>query len=108
MANWCLWAKVWFLYCNVVVTHVLPVKIWLHASKFHKLSSFLVPSQEKRPLHIDMTNWFLWVKGWFAYSGVAVSCSPLPVKMWLHASKFHKLPSFSAFSHEKRPLHTVN
>ena len=32
----------------------------------------------------------------------------LPIKIWLHASKFHKLPIFSAFSHEKRPLHMGN
>jgi hypothetical protein len=52
MENWCTWAKFFFAYSGVVVSHVLPVKIWLHAAKFYKSPIFPVFSQEKRPLHM--------------------------------------------------------
>jgi hypothetical protein len=63
--------------------------------------------QEKKPLHLVNQkslygNWFMWAKVWFKYSGVVVS-SVLFVKIWLHTSKFHKLPIFPVFSHEKDP-----
>jgi hypothetical protein len=42
------------------------------------------------------------VQGFF-YINWCGSIAGLPIKIWLHASKFHKLPIFSAFSHEKDP-----
>jgi hypothetical protein len=38
--NWCLWVKFLFAYIDVVVSHVLPVNICLHTSKFHKITYF--------------------------------------------------------------------
>jgi hypothetical protein len=109
--NWCLWAKVWFAYSGVVVSHFLPVKIWLHTSQFHKLPILPVFSQEKDSWtwwikSTDKANWCLWVRVWFPSSGVEVSFL-LPVKTWLHALKVHKLPIFSVSSQEQRPFHMV-
>jgi hypothetical protein len=53
--------------------------------------------------NIDMTNWSLWVKGWFANSGVAVSCSRLPVKMWLMHQNFTNYPLFLHCLMKKTP-----
>ena len=66
----------------------------------------------KRPLHMvnqntDIPTLVLWIRVWFPYSGVVLSCL-LPVKTWLHASKDHKLPVFSVLSQEQRPFHMVN
>ena len=51
--NWCLlWAKVWFSHSFVVVSCVLPVKVWLRTWKFPKLPIFSAFSQEQRPFYI--------------------------------------------------------
>jgi hypothetical protein len=55
---------------------------------------------------IDMVNQCLWAKLWFSYSGVVVS-RVLLVKNWLHAWRCQKLPLFSSFSWDNRPLNMV-
>jgi hypothetical protein len=52
MANQLLWAKIWFAYSGVVVSRVLPVRIWLHTSNFHKLPIFSLFPYEEGPLHM--------------------------------------------------------
>ena len=57
----------------MVVSHVFPVKIWLHAAKFHKLPIFPVFSQEKQPLHMapQKNNYHL-----------------MSIEMWLGAERY--------------------
>ena len=52
IGNWYFWVGVWFPYSGVLVSCLLPVKTWLHASKVHKLPVFSVFSQEQRPFHM--------------------------------------------------------
>ena len=93
-------------------THILPVKIGLHTSKFHKLPIFPVFSQEKRPLHMVKQKHrygpLMPVNPGLIFLLWCGSNTCFPVKFWLHASKFHKLSSFLVSSQEKRPLHMVN
>jgi hypothetical protein len=50
-----------------------------------------------------LANWCLWVKWWFEYSGVIVSCL-LPVEMGPHAPKFTNYLLFPCFPQEKDPF----
>ena len=113
MNNWFLWVKDLFESSCVVVSCLLPVKIGLQASKFHKFPFYPMFSQEKNLCtwwikNTDIANWcLLWAKVWFSHSCVVVS-RVLPVKIWLCTWKFPKLPIFSAFSQEQKPFHMMN
>jgi hypothetical protein len=48
MKNCCLWVMGLFAYGFVVVSHLLPVKIWLHTSNFHKYIYFFCLSSWTR------------------------------------------------------------
>ena len=85
-----------------------PSRVGFTIENFPNLPFFLRFLRNKDPFtrwikNLGMANWCIRVKGWFAYSGVVLSCL-LPVKILLHKSNFHNLPIFPCFLRKKDPF----